>query len=231
MPVLEAYAAKALSLSASISKHFLNLLVRELPYIEGIFFTALDYIFTPRQIFRQLLLAFGIQIGLVTLQKLNHFLQFSLDSLSEEGRQKRKIQLFMARSSSFAEWQHHAQTLDKMLGYDNWRKEDKSSLYDDKVIRKRIENIKTMIKNKDVFDLIFRLRGGLARDQYGMQHEGLFAHAAAGTKNIVEEYNETVASALNFICDEQYSKHEVKIWPQLLSTFIEIEICSQHKRI
>ena len=34
-----------------------------------------------------------------------------------------------------------------------------------------------------------------------MQHEGLFSLAMAGTKHIVEDYHETVATALNFICD------------------------------
>lgn len=35
-----------------------------------------------------------------------------------------------------------------------------------------------------------------------MQHEGLFSKAKAGTKQIVEEYHDTVCEALNFICDE-----------------------------
>ena len=45
--------------------------------------------------------------------------------------------------------------------------------------------------------------GGLARDQYGMQHEGLFSRATAGTKRIVEKYHDTVSYALEFICDSQ----------------------------
>jgi hypothetical protein len=35
-----------------------------------------------------------------------------------------------------------------------------------------------------------------------MQHEGLFSRAKAGTKQIVEEYHDTVCESLNFICDE-----------------------------
>jgi hypothetical protein len=33
--------------------------------------------------------------------------------------------------------------------------------------------------------LIFFKLGGLARDQYGMQHEGLFSRAITGTKRII----------------------------------------------
>ena len=36
-----------------------------------------------------------------------------------------------------------------------------------------------------------------------MQHEGLFSRAISGTKLIVEQYHESVAYALDFICDSQ----------------------------
>ena len=40
-------------------------------------------------------------------------------------------------------------------------------------------------------------------DSIGMQHEGLFSRAISGTKMIVEQYHESVAYALDFICDSQ----------------------------
>ena len=46
---------------------------------------------------------------------------------------------------------------------------------------------------------MFRLRGGLARDQFGIQNDGLYGVCAAGTKYIVEEYYNTIIEALNFI--------------------------------
>jgi len=58
-----------------------------------------------------------------------------------------------------------------------------------------------MLTERDVFNLMFRLRGGLSRDQFGIQHSGLFTRALGGTKRIIERYHEAVASALNFICD------------------------------
>jgi TAG lipase / steryl ester hydrolase / phospholipase A2 / LPA acyltransferase len=66
-----------------------------------------------------------------------------------------------------------------------------------------------MINHGDVFNLMFRIRGGLARDMYGMQHEGLFSRAQAGTKLLVEDYHETVAAALNYICDNDSLDEEV----------------------
>ena len=43
-------------------------------------------------------------------------------------------------------------------------------MYDDTILRKRIQDMNEMMDGLNFFYLIFRLRGGLARDQYGMQH-------------------------------------------------------------
>ena len=45
-----------------------------------------------------------------------------------------------------------------------------------------------------------------------MQHEGLFTKAHVGTKLLAEEYHDTVAKALNFICDETLSE-DVSLTP------------------
>lgn len=66
-----------------------------------------------------------------------------------------------------------------------------------------------MIKSNSIFNLIFRLRGGLSRDQYGMQHEGLYTRARGGTKTIIEKYNDTVVKALDMICDSNGEEDQV----------------------
>jgi TAG lipase/steryl ester hydrolase/phospholipase A2/LPA acyltransferase len=49
----------------------------------------------------------------------------------------------------------------------------------------------------------------ISRDQFGMQHEGLFSKAMQGTKVLVEKYLETMAAGLNFICDSPIADEEV----------------------
>ena len=68
-----------------------------------------------------------------------------------------------------------------------------------------------MMEHGDVFDLMFRLRGGLSRDQFGLQHPGLFTKAQAGTKLIIEKYHDTMAEALNYICDADPADEEVTV--------------------
>lgn len=74
----------------------------------------------------------------------------------------------------------------------------------------RVSDIQTMVSEQRVFDLIFRLRGGLSRDVYGIQNEGLYTKARAGTKFIVEQYHETVVDALNYIADENDCNEDVR---------------------
>ena len=68
---------------------------------------------------------------------------------------------------------HSRQKADRTLslfnyrGYDKWRLQDESSLFDCSVLKKRIDDTAEMVRQGDVFRLMFRLRGGLARDQYG----------------------------------------------------------------
>jgi TAG lipase/steryl ester hydrolase/phospholipase A2/LPA acyltransferase len=68
-----------------------------------------------------------------------------------------------------------------------------------------------MMQEGDIFNLMFRLRGGLARDQFGMLNQGLFAKALSGTKFVIERYHEMMAQALNMICDSETTKTKITV--------------------
>ena len=57
------------------------------------------------------------------------------------------------------------------------------------------------MRRRDIFELMFVLRGGIARNKFGLLHEGLFSKASAGTKVLVETYHNVVCAALDFVCD------------------------------
>jgi hypothetical protein len=48
---------------------------------------------------------------------------------------------------------------------------------------------------------MFTLRGCIARNKFGLLHEGLFSKALAGTKVLAETYHNIVCAALDFVCD------------------------------
>lgn len=107
----------------------------------------------------------------------------------------------MLHAMSYKEWLHYAEQLDVLSGLDQWKKKDTSSLYDERVIKQRIADIKDLLISGNIFTLMFRLRGGLSREQFGMLNKALFTKATSGTKVLVESYHSAVCDALNFVCD------------------------------
>ncbi len=181
------------------------------PNIEKFIIDMLDTMFAPKQIIRQIAMISALQVMVILYQgfgKINNALYMRL---TDKGRKEKKLLDELAEATSYNEWQHVAYKLDELRGFDKWRIHDQSTLYDCKTLAKRINGTSEMLQRGDVFNLMFRLRGGLARDQFGMQHAGLFTRAMAGTKHIVERYHETMASALNYICDSPIADEEVSV--------------------
>eukprot|EP01031_Cornospumella_fuschlensis_P039519 gene39519-48115_t len=181
----------------------------QLPYLESLALDMLDAAFAPRQILKQLAMIFALQITLILSNGVYANFQTIRNLVTSAGKKEKQLLELLARANSYTEWKHIAVLLDEARGLDKWRSEEECSLYDAQVIRKRIASTVDMLTRGDVFDLMFRLRGGLSRDQFGMQHEGLYSRALAGSKLLVERYHETMAAALNFICDSPISDEEI----------------------
>jgi TAG lipase/steryl ester hydrolase/phospholipase A2/LPA acyltransferase len=64
------------------------------------------------------------------------------------------------------------------------------------------------MRRRDIFDLMFTLRGGIGRNHYGLLHEGLFSRAMAGSKLLLETYHNVVCAALDFVCDAPVAPNE-----------------------
>ena len=185
--------------------------IEKAPDVEKLLLQIVDQMFTPRQIMRQLAMISVLQVLLVCYSSLSTLWTKLISMITERGRKEQQLIDNVKSTKSYAEWQSAACALDKFHGFDVWRNQDPSTLYDFHVLEKRIHFTTEMLQRGDMFGLMFRLRGGLARDQFGMQHEGLFSRALAGTKYIVERYLETMAAGLNFICDSPIADEEVTL--------------------
>jgi hypothetical protein len=179
------------------------------PDLERLLMQIIDSLFYPRLIVKQIAVISVIQVLLMCVSSLNNLWDKVVMRITSRGRKKKALLDKMKETKSFDEWQDAAIELDVLQGNDLWRVEDDSSLVDHKTLQRRIMFIQEMLRRGDIFDLMFRLRSGLSRDQFGMQHEGLFSKAMAGTKLIVERYLDTVTDGLNFICDSPIADEEV----------------------
>ena len=184
---------------------YINKIIENWPEIESsiIYGTlkSIDLFLSPSLLLRQLALAVIIQGGIMSFSGLKLIIDKCFRVFTKKGITRKNIQDRMKSAKSYSEWKRYAEDLDALDNLDKWRLDEECNLYDVTVLKKRMSDIRTMMNSEDVFHMMYRLRGALARDQFGMQQEGLFTRAAGGTKVIVEEYHQLIANSLNYICD------------------------------
>lgn len=179
------------------------------PAVEAFLFEVVELLFHPKQVLRQLVTISALQV-VVLLGQFSHGIYTKIARrLTASGRREEELMARLRTAPTYEQWQDLAQQLDALHGHNKWREIEASPLYDSRMVKKRIKAMEYMLRRGDVFNLIFRLRGGMARDQFGLQHTGLFSRAKAGTKLLVERYSETVSAALDFICDSPIADEEV----------------------
>lgn len=172
--------------------------------VPGAIMEVIEITFAPKEAFKQVSIVLALQAAILTTSFFVKGWEYISQSFTQVGRLRRSLLNAMSREvNSYTEWLRLARQLDSTSkGVNEWILEDRCELYDCNTLHKRILDIETMIAKSDAFNLIFRLRGGLARDQFGLLQERLFSKAFQGTKRLVERYTQTVCSALNFIADE-----------------------------
>jgi TAG lipase/steryl ester hydrolase/phospholipase A2/LPA acyltransferase len=180
--------------------------IEGLPIAEKYVSLIFSFLF-PAQILQQLIVSGSLQL-LVMFFTASYSIFGSYIAILLS-KNKRKIQELTRKlekeCANYDEWIQLADELDRLNGSDKWRKSEDSLLCDCSILKRRTKDLVEMINTGDLFNLMFRLRGGLARDQYGIQNEALFHKSPAGTLHIVEKYHQVVVNALNTVCDSKDS--------------------------
>jgi TAG lipase/steryl ester hydrolase/phospholipase A2/LPA acyltransferase len=161
----------------------------------------LDITFLPKELLKTVFMIVGLQSALLTLNYVYSKTSVWISLLTSRGRKRKQIEDDLSNADSYVDWESNAKLLDEFDGKLEWIQDENSNFYNPKVLRKRIHDIKDMMERGDIFNLMFKLRGGLSRDAFNSTNESLFLYAKSGTKNIIFEYNDIVCQALNFICN------------------------------
>ena len=177
------------------------MLVTNLPTVKKFSVELLEVVFVPKAIARQLVLAFAIQTSAVTIKQVVSLLRALFSNFSSRSRLIRQLQAQQGLTSSQDEWMDLAERIDNIQGNDVWRSDPTCQLYERERISARIDEFVHLMRRRDNFELMFTLRGGIARNKFGLLHEGLFSKALAGSKVLVETYHNVVCAALDFCCD------------------------------
>ena len=107
----------------------------------------------------------------------------------------------MDTATGYEQWLEAAQKLDEFEGHDRWKCEDKSDLYDAKLIRQRLEDMRRLEAENDIQGIMFHLRSGMVRGLGGIGNPRLHTHAYVGSKKLIEAYTEQVMKLLQLLHD------------------------------
>ena len=107
----------------------------------------------------------------------------------------------MQRAKDWKSWEFSAKKLDELRGMEDWKKRDASTLYDYKLLKRRLRLIRNMRENENIEALVHHLRSGLLRGLGGCLNPELYKRCLVGTKQIIQEYQEEVCKSLKCIVD------------------------------
>jgi NTE family protein len=107
----------------------------------------------------------------------------------------------MAQARSYEEWKEAALAEDERSGGARWRQVDRSSRYDYKVIRRRIEELRAIRSSGDPHRVLFYLNEGIHGNTGGIGSSALYRRAQFGTKDLVTDYITELAGALEQLAE------------------------------
>ena len=100
-------------------------------------------------------------------------------------------------ATSYEQWRTEAQARDARTGAASWKADDRSDLFDHRVIRRRRDELVELRAAGDPRRLLYYLNEGLHGNMGGMGSSRLYRHAEFGTKDLVSDYVREMAGALD----------------------------------
>ncbi|WP_162627683.1 DUF3336 domain-containing protein [Erythrobacter sp. KY5] len=112
---------------------------------------------------------------------------------------KSSLEKAMKQAESYDQWAGYAKLHDEVTGKDKWRRFEQSERYDFAAIRSRLNELRLLRERADNHELLFALHEGIHGNLGGMGKPSMFSHAKFGTKNLIEDYIEELALALEHL--------------------------------
>ena len=112
-----------------------------------------------------------------------------------------KLETAMEEATSYEEWKLAAIEHDEESGAARWKQIDQSTRYDFVSIRARLEQLRGLREDNDDQGLLFALNEGIHGNMGGMGASPLYGKAKFGTKQLIEDYVEEIALALEHLAN------------------------------
>ena len=109
----------------------------------------------------------------------------------------------MDEATSYDEWKLAAIEHDEHSGAARWKLLDQSTRYDFVSIRTRLDHLRNLRAQDDDKGLLFALNEGIHGNMGGMGASPLYGKAKFGTKQLIEDYVEEIALALEHLANPE----------------------------
>ncbi|RUQ41368.1 MAG: DUF3336 domain-containing protein [Candidatus Competibacteraceae bacterium] len=119
-------------------------------------------------------------------------------------RALQNCEIAMNQAEDYAEWSAAAQEHDRISGAEAWKQDDESPDYDYRLLRARLLELRELRQHGDVTRRVFSLHEGLHGNLGNMANPALYTQCRFGTKLLLSEYLQEVATALDELCDGEY---------------------------
>jgi len=107
-------------------------------------------------------------------------------------------------ATSYPEWQQRADEVDGLLGLDAWRADDEGGDYDTDGVRRFLSAVRRHQDQVEPRALVELLHTALHRHLPDLSDPALYDTAFGGTKHLVTRVYDTVAEALDWLCDTPF---------------------------
>ncbi|MGH8454508.1 MAG: patatin-like phospholipase family protein, partial [Nevskiales bacterium] len=110
----------------------------------------------------------------------------------------------MREARDYRTWSDAAQELDRWQGMETWREDELSPDYDYHLIRERLQTLRKYRSRDEVLKLVHYLRQGMHWNLGNISNPELYRQSRIGTKYLIHDYLDTLASTLNYLCDTDF---------------------------
>ncbi|MFO1425094.1 MAG: DUF3336 domain-containing protein [Candidatus Competibacteraceae bacterium] len=116
----------------------------------------------------------------------------------------RRCEETMADATDYATWREAAREHDRWSGAADWRERDESPDYDYLLIRERLNELRALRRHGDTARLVYSLHEGLHGNLGNIANPVLYSYCLFGTKRLLTEYLDEVATTLDELCDRDF---------------------------
>lgn len=147
-----------------------------------------------------LLVAIFITIALefaayVLIRQIVNIVEYAIAWRGEKGRLRKQLR----KAQTGQEWRDVALEIDEFLGYEAWKREDASSLYDWILVKKVVHSLRSFREKDDADNLIGVLELCLRNNFAGTENFRLYSETYYGTKYLIESYLAELEAALEYV--------------------------------